>query len=418
MTGRAVDEAGRPVPGARIYLASLVGWYGRIAETKADGTGRYEFRNTPLPIQKANDWYRQDCGTFQVFGQAEGFGFAWRTEQGISLAPGADNRFAFDLTFPPPARLAGRIVDNQGLPIAGARLAIRGAESMQPITIDGRDVVGVDFSALNENDTVPVEIKVRTTDVDGRFAFDGLPPEYYFRIDVRAKGFPARWICAATSTHVAPEHGGLPVLSDDMKITLASASNVAVRVTLGDTGRPAAKVSVAVGGPGGVSDLATTDADGLATLRLPPATYRLELLPAYGTPYLVTEGQLVVAEDIPAGPIGKTLDPAAVVDVTVVDADPGAGLADIDLWEQAEGGRERVYFRSWEVATRIVHADRPRTDARGKLRALLKPGPHVLGVGLESCPGRRRGRSRRGGRAVEARPGETTELRFTMRKRP
>ena len=308
-------------------------------------------------------------------------------------------------------------MDDRGRPVAGARLAIRGAESMQPITIDGRDVVGVDFSALNENDTVPVAIKVRTTDADGRFAFDGLPPEYYFRIDVRAKGYPDRWVHTATSTHAAAEHDGLPVLSGDMTLTLASARDVAVRVTLGDTGRPAAKVSVAVGGPGGVSDLATTDADGLATLPLPPATYRLELLPAYGTPYLVTEGQLVVERDAPAGPIGKTLDPAAVVDVTVVDADTGAGLADVDLWEQAEGHRQRVYFRSWEVATRIAHVDRPRTDARGKLRALLKPGPHVLGVGLESRPAGFEAVEARG-RAVEARPGETTELRFTLRKRP
>ena len=114
-----------------------------------------------------------------------------------------------------------------------------------------------------------------------------------------------------------------------------------------------------------------------------------------------------------------TLRPAGIIEVTVVDAETGAGIPDVDLWRQTDpnGGRERLVFRSWEVATRIAWGESPRTDARGKLRALVEPGKHRIGVGLESYPP---GHEvvETGGQEVECRPGETVQLKFTMRKRP
>ena len=112
------------------------------------------------------------------------------------------------------------------------------------------------------------------------------------------------------------------------------------------------------------------------------------------------------------------LRPAGILEVTVVDAETGAGVPDVDLWQQTDpdGHRQLLYFRSWEVATRIAWVERPRTDARGKLRALVEPGKHRIGVGLESYP---RGQQavESGGQEVEFRPGETVQLKFTMRKR-
>ena len=142
----------------------------------------------------------------------------------------------------------------------------------------------------------------------------------------------------------------------------------------------------------------------------------MENWPARGTPYLVTEGELVVAAKPPAEPVVLALRPAAIVEVTVVDAETGAGIPDVDLWERTDPGhqREKVIIRSWEVATRIAWRESPRTDARGKLRALVEPGKHRFGVGWQSFP--------RGfevvedqGQEVECRAGETLRLKFAMR---
>ena len=144
----------------------------------------------------------------------------------------------------------------------------------------------------------------------------------------------------------------------------------------------------------------------------------MENWPARGTPYLVTEGELVVGTNPPAEPVVDTLRPAGIVEVTVVDAETGAGIPDVDVWQQTDpdGRRERLVFRSWEVATRIAWRESPRTDAHGKLRALVEPGKHRIGVGLESYP-RSHEVVETGGQEVECRPGETVQLKFTMRKR-
>ena len=121
----------------------------------------------------------------------------------------------------------------------------------------------------------------------------------------------------------------------------------------------------------------------------------------------------------PAEPVVATLRPAGIIEVTVVDAETGAGIPDVDLWRQTDpnGGRELLYFRSWEVATRIAWVERPRTDARGKLRALVEPGTHRIGVGFQSYPLSHEV-VESAGQEVECRPGETVQLKFTMRKRP
>ena len=167
-----------------------------------------------------------------------------------------------------------------------------------------------------------------------------------------------------------------------------------------------------------MSTLETTNDQGLATLRLPAGKYRMENWPARGTPYLVTEDELLVGTKPPAEPVVRTLRPASIIEILVVDAESGAGIADVDVWRQTGlgGGRENLIVTSWEVATRIAWRESPRTDARGKLRALVKPGTHRIGVGFQSYPPSHEV-VESGGQEVECRPGETAHLKFTMRKR-
>src|SRR5262249_12493936 len=149
VTGRAVDLAGKPVPGARVYLASRRAAYKRIAETTSDGEGRYAFHDVPLPIERASTVVGSDVGGFQIFGQADGLGFAWRPEKWFYPHPEpaniedvtvyrdppgryeANDKIVLDLRFPSAAHLSGTVVNDRGVPIPDVRLEIRGCESLR-----------------------------------------------------------------------------------------------------------------------------------------------------------------------------------------------------------------------------------------------------------------------------------------------
>ena len=90
-------------------------------------------------------------------------------------------------------------------------------------------------------------MKIRTTDAQGRFEFTGLPVNCRFRIDVRAKGFPRRWVYAATTREPQPDHDGAPVLTGDFKVTLATPVDVPIKMVFGDTREPAPRVAVQAG---------------------------------------------------------------------------------------------------------------------------------------------------------------------------
>jgi len=447
LSGRAVDLDGKPIRGAKVYIASPRVESKRLAETVTNEQGRYEFRDVPLPIERVTTNRRRDSGAFEVFGQAAGYGFAWRPLKWFYPKPNFDtpgslkdrdlpvqyqvgDKIELDLKFPPPATLHGRVVDDRGQPIAGTRLAIRYCD---PIPPDGypneqsfqRIRGGWSFDSLNESESVPPEIKVRQTGADGRFEFTGLPPDCRFSIDVRPPGFSTRSISAATCDQRRTGLQGLPILVGEMKLTFVRPREVPVLVLYGDSRKPAPNVFVD-GSQKEASSWQTSGNDGRATLRLPPGEFKLSLLPATGSPYLRTDGTLQVPESPPKEPIVFLLRPAAAVEVRVVDADTGQGLADVDLWcektfqrspdSPPEHYREVHSFRSWEVGTHLVHSEEPRTNADGVLRALFEPGKHRIGVGKESFP---KGYEvvERDGTEFDGKVGEPVRLTFHLRKR-
>ena len=431
VTGRAFDPDGKPIAGARIYLASLRADYKRLAEARTDAEGRYEFRDVPLPIERKDPTaiVSRDVGAFQIFGEAEGFGFAFRPLKWFYPAPKPSNityepertdppqryeatdPIVLELRFARAARLAGTIRDDLGNPLGDVKVEIRGCETGVLLN----DSPNWSFETLNQPDDAPASMKIRTTDALGRFAFEGMPADCRFRIDVRAKGFPSRWVLAATAAQSPRFYLGSPVETGDLKITMAIPIEIPVRMIFADTGKPAAKVAVQASGMD-LGVLQTSNDQGLASLKLPKGTYRMSNWPARGMPYLVTEGELVVGEVPPAEPLVYTLRPAAILEVTVVDEATGQGLGGLDLWH---GGpehekREKLLMPSWQEATRTAWQDSPRSDNQGKLRAFVEPGRTLFGVGKETAlpwyvP------SERDGQEVNVRAGETTSVTFRMR---
>ena len=150
-----------------------------------------------------------------------------------------------------------------------------------------------------------------------------------------------------------------------MTLTLATAFDVPIKLILADTGQPAVKAFVQAGGER-VNDAKTTDAQGRVTLRLPPGKYRMENWPACGTPYLVTEGELVVGDRPPdRTDHRRRYVPRPSSRSRSSTSRPAPESRASTLWRQdvPNGQREQLVVRSWEVETRIAHRDRPRTDA-------------------------------------------------------
>src|SRR5436190_3045091 len=95
--GRALDVDGKPISGAKVYLASENPAYRRIAETVTDKNGRYKFTTALLPLARNEGNSGYQASGFEAFGQADGYGFAWRPTKWFyldhkptNLEPGPD----------------------------------------------------------------------------------------------------------------------------------------------------------------------------------------------------------------------------------------------------------------------------------------------------------------------------------------
>lgn len=436
ISGRTLDQEGNRVAGATVYLASQDPGYKRLAETKSDERGYYEFKDIKLPIARADTNQGRDYGGFEVFGTADGYGLAWREKKSFypnllhnlnepgdptrerPTAYGAADPIVLDLTFGPPATFRGRVVDENGQPIPNTVLDIRYAD----FEWDREDYSSISYrgalSSLNEREIVPRNLKTRRTDADGRFEFTGLPFDHRFSIWIHPPGFPTKRIWVVSNDTIDPKAKGDRVYNSTREIVLEQATprNVPIQVVYGDTGEPAPKVFVSAGGAS-----ATTNIEGRARLRIPDGDYTLHLLQRIGTPYRATETSLTVSEESVQEPARAELEPAAVLIVTVVDAQTGIPLTGVDIWrEEPNVGGARPYrpvhgYRSWEVETRISHYEQPRTGNDGKARVLFAPGTHRIGIAKESYPP---GYTpvERDGVELELEAGEPVEVEFEMRR--
>ena len=79
MTGQALNETGKPIAGATVYISSqrVLENTQRIAETQTDKDGRYTI-SVVLPILPSDTNHGRNSGSFIVFGEAKDYGFAWR----------------------------------------------------------------------------------------------------------------------------------------------------------------------------------------------------------------------------------------------------------------------------------------------------------------------------------------------------
>ena len=425
--GQTLDANFKPIASAKVYVASKSPNSKLLAETKSDAEGRYEFKDLKLPVERLHNGSSDEPAALasEVFGQADGYGFDWRGGQSQFndnpfAAPKFVAKIAINLIFPDAAKIGGRIVDEAGQPIAGAQLQIRYAGHVIRIgtkgDFDESDTPGERgaFESLEAKNIVPTGMIQRKSDDDGHFEFAGLPANCSFRIRVQANKFSDRTIWATAKE----SHGGegQPLFVDGMTVTLFKPIAVPVQVQYGDTDKPAAGVLVS-GGNENCTFVETTDDQGRVTLQIPPGHYQASVLAALGSPYLSLDSmqQNAVEFDVerkqPAAPLVYRLPPAAVVEATLIDPITGAGVKGLKLWQSDPAmplDHREIFYRSWEAATHVAHAQLSHDRRRWQTAGLVcpRPIPHRRRLAASARRLRSAGSQRPGGRSAGRRTDE------------
>ncbi|MBL8693698.1 MAG: carboxypeptidase regulatory-like domain-containing protein [Planctomycetes bacterium] len=217
LVGRIVaSESTVGLEGAKLYLEAATTGLLRItldshpaaADAVADREGR--FRITDVPIGK----------TLMLRARGQG-----RLQGELQLAPlgKGETRTVPDLALHPGAQLEGRVTDSQGAPVANARVMVR-----RPRPTGGPSFVVATPGA-------PMLDIEATTDAQGRYKFDAIPPKEPVQVSALLRGK-----VGATGETIEPALGSPNVLPD---LVLKDGREVTGRV-VDRSGRPVADADV------------------------------------------------------------------------------------------------------------------------------------------------------------------------------
>ncbi|MHB1559525.1 MAG: hypothetical protein ACYC61_18925, partial [Isosphaeraceae bacterium] len=352
---------------------------------------------------------------------------------------------AQDLTLGPPASLSGRTVDDLGRPVVGARVrvgvvnanAVGTARSLFCSRIQPVTEIPYERRAFSGISAMPEALLSTRTGPDGTYRIDGLPREAEFLVSIDPGGAYEPFQTRVGTTVMPPrtvfravtklQSGEVRYLGHDAVLdrNFAAPRDVRFGVRSAATGRPVAGATVRatidhparipgtvvheqgvvlevmrellyVAGYLNVEDLAAsvettgfvkdlirsggfgvTDAQGYATLHLRPGEYGYVVEPAIEDSHLPARGMFHIGEEQVATIGDVKLQPGAVVLLEAHDAATGAGVAGVSF--QYETGTSRLRR---EVRSRpSTFVDHPRTDEKGRLRAIMPPGPRRFVVG-------------------------------------
>jgi hypothetical protein len=401
VSGQARDEEGKPVPRAQVFLFTTGILEPKlVAQATADEEGRYSIEGgwlavvreypgkTPLPKEIT------PYASFAVCGTAPGRGLAWSDRHSIyALAePRPDDiqgllplgqPVELDLTFPRAANLAGRVVDEAGEPVAGAKVQVLGADLL--------DAAGRETNNTLHNvwKVLPGSIGFAATDDAGRFAMDRLPDRACYRLIVTRPETDHTTVALNAATIDGPDtsHGELPlgafngrephkVRTGDIVITFPRIRRIALSVVADDTHRPVAGIRVwtlADDLQTGIHSGSISDRDGRLILGLPPGQYpgicadppvESNYLRTYQRPLVVRRGDGDQAHQL-------VLNSGCEVQVRVTEAGTSKPVAGVVFWRfPVEHPDQLAHLRS--STSRIGDL---RTDESGMGRAVLPPEP-------------------------------------------
>ncbi len=168
VSGVARDETGRAVAGATITLYTMAHKGSKPAGTTVtDAEGRYSIADAMLPVTTSFGGHplRREITPYAGFilsGLAPGQGIAWSRQQSMYALkePNPDDiqgrlplgvAVVLDLTFPRAAALKGKVVDEDGRPVEGAKLQVLDADLLDDAGRETNNRQGYDWRALPGN---------------------------------------------------------------------------------------------------------------------------------------------------------------------------------------------------------------------------------------------------------------------------
>jgi len=185
VSGVARDEAGRAIAGASITLYTITDQRSKPAGTATtDAEGRYSISDAMLPVSTSfgGQPFPQEITPYARFilsGLARGLGIAWSPQQSMYALKEPNpadiqgrlplgQPVLLDLTFHRAAVLEGKVVDENGQPVEGAKLQVLDVIRLDEASRETNNRQGYDWKAL------PGTVGRAVTARDGGFRIEGL----------------------------------------------------------------------------------------------------------------------------------------------------------------------------------------------------------------------------------------------------
>ncbi|HWE40544.1 MAG TPA: sigma-70 family RNA polymerase sigma factor [Isosphaeraceae bacterium] len=392
-SGQVRDEAGRPIAGAKVYLREWTSWRVRrmnareidrifhrgeampdvLAEATTDRDGRFAFKDVAAPPFVKEDDEPVDTKVFpwDVVAIAPGRALDW-----AQLTP-RNRREPIALTLGRESAVSGRLVDPDGKPVAGVRVAVGEVASLvesKQLQFDPWDPTGrLDLA----NGKVPV---ATTTDADGRFRVAGLPRDRRISLVAQGDGIERSLLYAATTATPQPDkdnpysRGGKAgperyhVSTGDFTYIIERANHRIVgRVVFDETGKPAAGADVLRGN----WPVGKTDADGRFTIdNLPAGTHDIHVM-SWKSDATAAGADVEVPRDRKVVEHTFRLPKGAVISGRVVEEDTGKGVAKVQLSFEH-------HLRPGEMPSSFGFMG--ETDADGRFKLVAPPGSGRLRI--------------------------------------
>ncbi len=266
VSGVARNEAGNPIRSATITLYSATDKGSKPAGTATtDSQGRYVIRDATLSVRTSFGGHPfpteiTPYAAFSLSGIAPGLGIGWSPQRSIYALkePHPDDiqgrlplgrPVVLDLTFPKAAVLVGKVVDEDGRPVEGAKFQVMDAVLLDDAGHETNNRLGYD-----DWRAMPGTVGRAVTGRDGGFRIERLPDRACFWISVNRPepdnamlGFYAATIDGPDTIHQKLAPGGFNGRgSDEVKtnpITMTFPKTRPIVVTVVDdlTGKPVAR---------------------------------------------------------------------------------------------------------------------------------------------------------------------------------
>jgi RNA polymerase sigma factor (sigma-70 family) len=377
--GRVLGPDGKAFMGAKLYLVAPGGEKAGTVRATSGEDGRFEFSFAASDLDKTV----ADQPAGQVIAVAEGRGFDW------ALIGEADKDRALTLRLVEDVPIRGRVLDQDGKPVAGARVRVLDVaaypgEDLTKTLADIRQRGWSASAAKTWDGPPPGQARVLTASADGRFRMAGFGRERTVRLIVEGPAIHYTWITAMTRAGEAvvgpkPMAEGAPqgkVYGASFDYLAAASRPIRGVVRDKDTGEPIAGVTLR-------TDYLTThttrtDRDGSYELLGCPktSTYTLIARPPDDGRYFMIQAHI---SDTPGlGPLTADIGLSAGIPVRgrVLDRDtgkpvPGARVSYHVLFPNTKAGRLEDYLEHQPPSSATTGPD-------GSFAVAVLPGPGVL----------------------------------------